>query len=222
MWAIRVRAWVEVVGSVMELFHFRVQWNARNISRATLCECGEASSFQEANPMYEETDHSCLPAHSCQEANPMYEEIDDSLSEGEFESSWPCSIQKYCRVQRNWEFVPVQWGRWGRLTMKRCGRGGPAGSVKANEVWINLLEIPLHWAGERKTPWDKPGERYKHQWKSGSVALRPVENSAPLPLMAHSTRILDVPLPVANGRLNPVLCLARHTACWANEPRGLS
>ena len=44
------------------------------------------------------------------------------LSVGELESTWPCSIQKYCRVQRNREFVPVQWGRWGRQTMKRCGR----------------------------------------------------------------------------------------------------
>ena len=66
MRAIRVRAWVEVVGSVMELFHFRVQWNARNISRATLHEYGEASSCQEANPMYEKTDDSCLLARSCQ------------------------------------------------------------------------------------------------------------------------------------------------------------
>ena len=31
------------------------------------------------------------------------------LSEGELKSTWPCSIQKYCRVQRNREFVPVQW-----------------------------------------------------------------------------------------------------------------
>ena len=65
---------------------------------------------------------------------PMYEETDDSLSEGELESTWPCSIQKYCRVQRNRKFVPVQWGRWGRLTLKRCGRGGPAGSVKTNDA----------------------------------------------------------------------------------------
>ena len=84
--------------------------------------------------MYEETDDSCLPACSCQEANPMYEETEDTLSEGELESTWPCSIQKYCRVQRNREFVPIQWGRCGRLTMKRCGRGGLAGSVKANDA----------------------------------------------------------------------------------------
>ena len=45
--------------------------------------------------------------------------------QGELESIWPCSIQKYCRVQRNREFVPVQWRRWGRLTMRRCGRGSP-------------------------------------------------------------------------------------------------
>ena len=73
----------------------------RNISRATLCECGEASR--------------------CQETNPMYEETDDSFT-------WPC------RVQRNRESVPVQWVRWGRLIMKRCGRGGPAGSVKGNDA----------------------------------------------------------------------------------------
>ena len=64
----------------------------------------------------------------------MYEETDDSLSEDELESNWPCSIQKYCRVQRNREFVPVKWRRWGRLTMKRCGRGGQVGSVKANDA----------------------------------------------------------------------------------------
>ena len=45
---------------------------------------------------------------------------------------------------------------------------------------------------ERKNSVRKTGERYKHrEEKSGSVALRPVEkNSAPLPHMAHSNRIL--------------------------------
>ena len=125
------------IGSLEQTNHeakSRVQWNARNIPRATLRECGEASSCQEANPMYEETDDSCLPARSCQDGYPMYKETDDSLSEGELESTWPCSIQKYCRIQRNREFVPVQWGSRGRLTMKRCGRGGSSGSVKANDA----------------------------------------------------------------------------------------
>ena len=144
----------------MELFHFRVQWNARNISCATLRECGEASSCQEANPMYEETNDSCLPARSCQEANSMYEEADDSLSEGKLESTWPCSIQKYCRVQRNRDFIPVQWGRWGRLTIKRCGRGSSGRLYgRGTNPCITCWKVPYIGPGR-----GKPDECYKHQW----------------------------------------------------------
>ena len=113
--------------------------------------------------MYEETDDSCLPARSCQEANPMYEETDDSLSEGELESTWPCSIHKYCRVQRYREFVPVQWGRWGRPWSDAEGEARQA-LWRRTMLRLNLLESPFNWAGERKTPWGKPGERYKHRW----------------------------------------------------------
>ena len=35
---------------------------------------GKQAAVNRQNPMYEETDDSCLPARSCQEANPMYEE----------------------------------------------------------------------------------------------------------------------------------------------------
>ena len=65
--------WVEVVGSVMELFYFRVQWNAIISSRATLREKRQAC---------------------CQRANSKV--------------LGPAVYKRYCRVQRNQEFVPVQ------------------------------------------------------------------------------------------------------------------
>ena len=193
MRAIRVPAWVEVVGSVMELFHFRVQWNARNISRATLRECGEASSCQEANPMYEETGDSCLPARSCQEANPMYEETYDSLSEGELESTWPCNIQKYCRVQRNREFVPVQMGKMGQTNHEAMHKGRPRrlceGERCCNSTCWKVPYIGPEWwklcevnpVSAINTDEEKLGKRRAEA--SG--------NSAPLPHMAHSPRILS-------------------------------
>ena len=39
----------------------------------------------------------------------VWKAVSKHLSEGELESTWTCSIQKYCRVQQNREFVPVQW-----------------------------------------------------------------------------------------------------------------
>ena len=145
MRAIRVRAWVEVVGSVMELFHFRVQWNARNISRATLRECGEASS--------------------CQEANPMYEETDNSLSEGELESTWPCRNTKILQSSTKSRLRPLTMGKMGQTNHEAMWKGKPRQALlQGDESLCNLLESPLHWAGERKTLWGKPGERYKHRW----------------------------------------------------------
>ena len=38
------------------------------------------------------------------------------LSEGELESTWPCSIQKYCRVQQNRESPALNWARSGHLS----------------------------------------------------------------------------------------------------------
>ena len=56
---------------------------------------------------------------------------------------------------------------------------------------------------------EETGERYKHQW--GKVRQRCAEargNSAPLPDVVHSPRILTVPTRVpGHQRLNPVLCL---------------
>ena len=204
MRAIRVRAWVEVVGSVMELFHFRVQWNARNISRTTLHECGEASS--------------------CQEANPMYEVTDDSLSEGELESSWPCSIQKYCRVQRNREFVPVHWGRWGRLTMKRCGRGSPGRLYdRGTNPCVTCWKVPYIGPERGKlrevnpvsainTDEEKSGKRRAEArpWK-----FCPSTAYGAFPrILSGSSRVpgqWDAKSSAVPG------C---HTAGWANEPRG--
>ena len=133
MWAIRVHAWVEVGGSVMELFHCRVKWNARNYFWRHLA----------------------------------WKAASKHLSEGELESTWPCSIQKYCRVQRNREFVPVQWEigshwPWSEIeavsavphdnTELRQYRTQPGGCR-----WIPYI------GSERKNSVRKTGERYKHR-----------------------------------------------------------
>ena len=56
-----------------------------------------------------------------------------------------------------------------RLTMKR-NWGGLRQALQQGEVSrCNMSESPFHCAGERKTPWGKPGERYKHRW--GKVRL---------------------------------------------------
>ena len=220
MRAIRVRAWVEVVGSVMEIFHFRVQWNVRNSSRTTLRECWETSSSQEANPIYEETNNSCLPARSCQEANPMYEETDDILSEGELESTWPCSIQKYCRVQRNREFVPVQWGKWGRLTMKRWGRGSPAGSTacRGTNPCVTCWKVPYIGPERGELREVNPVSAILRK-SQASVALRPTEIPS-LYRIWHITPAYSVVHHefLAIGRLNPVLCL--DAILQVGQPRG--
>ena len=53
-----------------------------------------------------------------------------------------------------------------------------------------------------------------------SVALRPVENSAPLPHMAHSPRILSGSSRVpGHWEAKSSAVPGRHTAGWANEPR---
>ena len=191
MWVINVHAWVEVVGSVMELFHLRVQWNARNVSRATLRECGDESS--------------------CQEANLMYEETDDSLSEGE--RTWPCSIQKYCRVQRNREFVPVQWGRWGRLTMKRCGRGGPG------RLYGRGAKVPYIGPERGKLREVNPVSAINtDEEKSGKRCAEACGNFVPLP---HSPRILSGTSRVpGHWEAKSSAVPGHHTAGWANEPRG--
>ena len=81
---------------------------------------------------------------------------------------------------------------------------------QGDESLCNLLESPLHWAGERKTPWGKPGERYKHRWGKVRQALRwgpwkfrPSTAYGAFP-PAYSVVHHEF---LAIGRLNPVLCL---------------
>ena len=81
--------------------------------------------------------------------------------------------RKYCRVQWNRESVPVQWGRWGRLTMKRCRRGGLAGSVKANNACrLNLLESPYMGTERGKRREVNPVSAIKHWWGKVRQASR--------------------------------------------------
>ena len=135
------------------------------------------------------------------------------LSEGELESTWPCSIQKYCRVQRNRGFFPVQWGRWGRLTMKRCGRES-AGRLygRGTNPCVTCWKDPYNGLerGKLREVNRKPGERYKQRWGKVRQAWRWGPWKIP-PLY----RIWRIPPAysmvhhefLAIGRLNPVLCL---------------
>ena len=82
-------------------------------------------------------------------------------------SSWPCSIQKYCRVQRN----SYSGKNRGRLTMKR-NRGGPAGSVKANDALSTCWKVPSIGPERGKSPWGSPvSATNTDEEKSGSVVL---------------------------------------------------
>ena len=95
------------------------------------------------------------------------------LSEGELGSTWPCSIQNDCRVQRNREFVPVQWGRWGRLTMKWCGRERTGRLYgRGTNPCVTCWKVPYIGWERGKLCEVKPGERYKHRWGKVRQASR--------------------------------------------------
>ena len=163
MRAIRVRAWVEVVGSVMELFHCRVQWNARNLFLAPPCvNVGKQAAVKRQTRCMRK------PTTACQR--------------GELESSWPCSIQKYCRVQRNREFVPIQWGRWGRLTMKRCGRGSPGRLYgRGTKPCVTCWKVPYVGPEREKLREVNPVSAINtDEEKSGKCRAEARGNSAPL------------------------------------------
>ena len=115
------------------------------------------------------------------------------LSEGELESTWPCSIQKYCRVQRNREFVPVQWGRWGRLTMKRCGRESTGRLYgRGTNPCVICWKDPYNGPERGKLREVNPVSAINtDEEKSGKCRAEARGNSAPLPHMAHSPRILS-------------------------------
>ena len=132
------------------------------------------------------------------------------LSEGALESTWPCSIQKYCRVQRNREFVPVQWGRWGRLTMKRCGRESTGRLYdRGTNPCVTCWKDPYNGPERGKLHEVNPVSAINtDEEKSGKRRAEARGNSAPLPHMAHSPAFSVVHHEfLAIGRLNPVLCL---------------
>ena len=151
MRAIRVRAWVEVVGSVMEFISFQssMKCEKKNFFSRHLAWKAESSLSEDEL--------------SCKVLGPAV------------------YTKMYCRVQRNRVlFIPVQWENRVTLTMKR-NRGGSAVpydkavALAACRQPGGCRRIP-YIGSERKNSVRKTGECYKHrEEKSGSVALRPVE-----------------------------------------------
>ena len=151
MRAIRVRAWVEVVGSVMEFISFQssMKCEKKNFFSRHLAWKAESSLSEDEL--------------SCKVLGPaVYTKI-------------------YCRVQRNRVlFIPVQWENRVTLTMKRieAGRQFPMIKQLPWQLAVNRGAVgESRTSGRRrKNSVRKTGERYKHrEEKSGSVALRPVE-----------------------------------------------
>ena len=58
-------------------------------------------------------------------------------------SSWPCSIQKYCRVQRNSSRAAVAAGSPGQTNHEAMCKDGPTGSVKVNYAATQPAGKPL-------------------------------------------------------------------------------
>ena len=130
MRAIRVRAWVEVVGFVMELFHCRVQWNAIYLWR-----------------------HLAVRGRTRKYLALQYTKI--------LQSSTKSRIR------------PRTMGKMGQTNHEAMRKGKHWQALRqGDESLCNLLERPIQWAGERKTPWGKPGERYKHRWGKVRQASR--------------------------------------------------
>ena len=99
--------------------------------------------------------------------------VTNSLSEDKFESSWPCSIHKYCRVQ----ICIAYSGKSGQKNHEEMRKDGPAQErpVRAPQTECNDHKRSTCWKapsigperGENSVR--KPGERYKHpdEEKSG-------------------------------------------------------
>ena len=100
----------------------------------------------------------------------------------------PAVYKKYCRVQRNREFVPVQWGRWGRLTMKWCGRES-TGRLYGRGInpCVTCWKDPYNGPERGKLREVNPVSAINtDEEKSGKRHAEARGNSAPLPHMAHS------------------------------------
>ena len=87
----------------------------------------------------------------------------------------------------------AQWGRWGCLTMKRCGRGSPGrlygrGTVPCVTCW----KVPYIGPERGKLREVNPVSAINtDEEKSGKCLAEAHGNSAPLPHMTHSLRILS-------------------------------
>ena len=164
MRAIRVRAWVEVVGSVMKYsFQSSMKCEKKNFFSRHLAWKAESSLSEDEL--------------SCKVLGPaVYTKI-------------YCRVQRN-RVL----FIPVQWEKSGHTDHEanRGGSAVPydkAVALAACRQPGGCRRIP-YIGSERKNSVRKTGERYKHrEEKSGSVALRPVE----IPPLYRIWRIWRIP-----------------------------
>ena len=149
MWAICVRAWVEVVGSVMEFISFQSQWNVRNFLAPPCAKSGKLA----------------VPRMNSLAKYLAVQYIRRYIAE--FNEIECCSSQY---SGKNWVTLTNEANRGGSavpydkaVALAACRQPG------------GCRRIP-YIGSERKNSVRKTGERYKHrEEKSGSVALRPVE-----------------------------------------------
>ena len=134
----------------------------------------------------------------------------------------PAVYKKYCRIQQNREFVPVQWGRWSRLTIKRCGRGSPGRLYgRGTNPCVTCWKVPYIGPERGKLREVSPVSAINtEEEKSGKRRAEARGNSAPLPQMAHSPCILSGSSRVpGHWEAKSSAVSGCHTAGWANEPR---
>ena len=146
------------------------------------------------------------------------------LSEGELESTWPCSIQKYCRVQRNREFVPVQWeigSHWPWSEIEAVS-AVPHDNTELRQIVVNRGAIgESRTSGRRgKTPWGKPVSAINTVRKSQAASCWGPWNFRPSTAYDALTRILVFKHEFPGQWVGYILCCAWTPYLgWANEPR---
>ena len=182
MRAIRVRAWVEVVGSVMELFLFGVQWNARNLFLPPSCvKSGKLAVWGWT------LSQSTWPCS-------IYEDILQSSTKSSVVHPSTVGKSGHTDHEANPGGSAVPHDKAVALAAFRQPGG--------------CRRIP-YIGSERKNSVRKTGERYKHcEEKSGSVALRPVE-IPPLSRIWRTSPAYSCSSTSSwpMSRLYPVLCL---------------
>ena len=117
---------------------------------------------------------------------------------------------------------PRTMGKMGQTNHEAMRKGMHWQALRqGDESLCKLLERPIQWAGERKTPWGKPGERYKHRWgkvrqasRWGPWKFRPSTAYGAFPrILSGSSRV------PGHWEAKSSAVPGRHTAGWANEPR---